>query len=177
MRREIDEEQAKWVKQIFEWYAEGKSPRQIASALNQRGIPSPGATYRRKDRSARYGTWSSSALRGELTGATGILANPLYIGKLIWNRREWVRNPETKSKVPRLRPQCDWIVTEQPELRIIPQTLWEKVEARRKDAALGRLDKHRPRSPKFLLSSLAQMRRLRGQFCDCGYLPICLRRA
>jgi site-specific DNA recombinase len=165
VRREIDEEQAKWVRQIFEWFAEGKSPRRIAEQLNQLKVPSPGASYRRRNPCARYGTWSASVLRGELDRATGILANPIYTGKLIWNRREWVRNPETKSKVPRLRPESEWIVTEQPELRIIPQPLWEKVEARRKDAAIGRLDKHRPRSPKYLLSSL-----LKCAVCEASFV-------
>ncbi|MDR4467087.1 MAG: recombinase family protein [Nitrospira sp.] len=165
VRRAIDEEQAKWVRQIFEWYAEGQSPRRIAEQLNRLKVPSPGATYRRRNPCARYGTWSASVLRGELDRATGILANPIYIGKVIWNRRQWVRNPETKRKTPELRPESEWIVTEQPELRIIPQSLWEKVEARRKDAANGRLDKHRARSPKYLLSSL-----LKCAVCEASFV-------
>ncbi len=152
VRREIDPEQAHWVKQIFEWFAEGKSPRQIASELNQRKVPSPGASYRRRNPCARYGTWSASVLHGELNRATGILANPIYIGKLIWNRRKWVRNPETKRKAPELRPESEWIVTEHPELRIIPQDLWDRVQQRR--TMKRKWTATRPRSPKYLLSSL-----------------------
>src|SRR5260370_25136218 len=36
-RRAIDPEQAQWVRKIFEWYADGYSPRWIAADLNRRG--------------------------------------------------------------------------------------------------------------------------------------------
>lgn len=98
VRRVIDEVQATWVRKIFEWYAEGKSPRQIAHELNQRKVPSPGASYHRKKPCARYGTWAASVLHGELHRSTGILTNPIYIGRMIWNRREWVRDPETSAR-------------------------------------------------------------------------------
>lgn len=163
VRREIDPEQAHWVKEIFEWFDKGKSPRQIAAELNRRGIPSPGASYRRRNPCARYGTWSASVLHGELNRATGILANPIYIGKLIWNRRKWVRNPETKRKAPELRPESDWIVTEHPELRIIPQDLWDRVQERRK--AQKKWTATRPRSPKYLLSSL-----LKCAVCESNFV-------
>ena len=79
------------------------------------------------------------------------MSNPVYIGKVIWNRRQWVKNPETKRRVPRLRPESEWIITEQPALRIIPQNLWEAAQARRR----GQQQRQRPgRGPKFLLSGL-----------------------
>jgi site-specific DNA recombinase len=165
VRRVIDEEQARWVRHIYMMYAGGASARQIAEELNQRKVPSPGASYRRRRPCARYGTWAASVLRGELDRATGILANPLYVGRVIWNRREWVLNPETKRKTPKLRPESEWIVTEQPHLRIIPQALWLKVQARRKAAAHGRLDKPRARSSKFLLSGI-----LRCSECESSFV-------
>lgn len=163
VRREIDPEQAKWVKQIFEWFDKGKTPRQIASELNQRKVPSPGASYRRRNPCARYGTWSASVLHGELNRATGILANPIYVGKLIWNRRKWVRNPETKRKAPELRPESEWIITEHPELCIIPQDLWERVQQRRKTKKTWTAT--RPRTPKYLLSSL-----LKCAVCESNFV-------
>ena len=169
VRREIDPEQAKWVRQIYEWYAGGKSPRQIAEELNQRQVPSPGASYRRRRPCSRYGTWAASVLHGELDRATGILANPIYVGKAIWNRREWVLNPETKRKLPKLRPESEWIVTDQPHLRIIPQDLWLKVQERRKDAANGRRDKHKARTPKYLLSGLLKCAECESNFVMQSY--------
>lgn len=163
VRREIDPEQARWVRQIFEWYAEGNSPRYIADALNQRQVPSPGASYRRRNPCARYGTWSASVLHGELDRATGILANPIYVGKLIWNRRKWVRDPETERKLPKLRPESEWIVVDRPDLRIIPQALWDRVQARRKMPK--KWTAVRPRSPKYLLSSL-----LKCSVCESNFV-------
>ncbi|MFY4729083.1 recombinase family protein, partial [Nitrospira sp. BLG_2] len=91
------------------------------------------------------------------------LANPIYIGQVIWNRRQWVRNPETKRKKPELRPESEWIVTEQPELRIIPQDLWERVQQRRKMQKKWTMT--RPRSPKYLLSSL-----LKCEVCGANFV-------
>ena len=171
-RREIDEEQAKWVRQLFEWYAEGRSPRDIADELNQRGIQAPGAAYKRKNRRRHYGTWSATVLHGDMSNATGILNNPTYIGKVIWNRREWVVNPETKRRVPRLKPESEWITTEQPELRIIPQSLWDRVQARRKAVALGQTQNGHVRTgrgPKFLLSGLLVCDECESNFVVADY--------
>ena len=168
VRREIDEEQAQWVRHVFQWYAEGRSPRDIADELNQRHVPAPGAAYRRRKPSRQYGTWSSSVLHGDLQHATGMLSNPIYIGRAIWNRREWVLNPETKRRVPRLRPESEWIVTEQPDLRIIPQTLWDQVRQRQKAQALGQLTNGRVRvgrGPKYLLSGV-----LKCDECDSNFV-------
>jgi site-specific DNA recombinase len=171
-RREIDEDQAKWMRCIFEWYAEGRSPRDIADELNQRGVPAPGAAYKRKNRRRHYGTWSATVLHGDINHATGMLNNPVYIGKVIWNRREWVVNPETKKRVPRIRPESEWIITEQPELRIIPQELWDRVQERRKAVALGQIQNGHVRTgrgPKFLLSGLLVCDECESHFVVADY--------
>ena len=97
-KREIDDAQAEVVRQIFNWYANGQSPRWIAGELNRRGIPAPGAAYKRKKRTTLHGTWSPSVLHGDPKIGTGLLHNELYIGHLIWNRRDWVRDPDTTGK-------------------------------------------------------------------------------
>lgn len=168
VRRQIDEEQAPWVRQVYEWYADGRSPRDIADELNQRHIPAPGAAYKRKTPSRHYGTWSPTVLHGDLQQATGMLSNPIYIGRVIWNRREWVLNPETHRRIPKLRPESEWIVTEQPDLRIVPQALWERVQERRKAQALGQVANGQVRvgrGPKFLLSGL-----LKCDECDSNFV-------
>jgi len=132
VKREIDPEQAKWVRQVFRWYAAGQSPRWIAGELNRLGVPAPGAAYRRRLTTRLTGTWSASSLHGDPKEGTGLLHNPLYRGTVIWNRRKWVHNPETNRRVPQLLPESEWIVTEQPALRIVDQALWDKVQARRK---------------------------------------------
>jgi hypothetical protein len=42
--REVHPEQAETVRRIFQWFADGKSPRWIAGEWNRLGIPSPGAS-------------------------------------------------------------------------------------------------------------------------------------
>ncbi|WP_447600038.1 recombinase family protein [Nitrospira sp. Nam80] len=78
----IDEDQATWVRQIFAWYVDGKSPRWMAGQLNRSGIPAPGVTYRRKIRPSYYGTWSATVLHGDIGHATGMPHQPVYIGRL-----------------------------------------------------------------------------------------------
>src|SRR6185437_15800379 len=54
----------------------------------------------------------------------------LYIGRLIWNKQHYVKDPRTGKRLARLNPPSAWVVTEVPELRIIDQALWDKVQAR-----------------------------------------------
>ena len=158
VKREIDEGQARWIRQIFEWYAKGTSPRQIIAELNRLGVPSPGANYHRRCPSMRYGTWAVSVLHS-------MLRNPIYVGRKIWNRRQWVRDPDTNRKTPRLRPETEWIVTEHPELRIIQQDLWERVQQRIEAHAQGKWNTKKPASPKYLLSSL-----LKCAVCESNFV-------
>ena len=51
VRREVDDEEAKMVRNIFEWFVAGRSPRWIASELNRLGVLSPRGIHGEK---ARY---------------------------------------------------------------------------------------------------------------------------
>ena len=69
-------------------------------------------------------------IRGHAKRGTGLINNELYIGRLIWNRLHYVRNPETGKRVSRINPPEDWIVAEVPELRIVDNDLWQAVKDR-----------------------------------------------
>ncbi|MES9957107.1 MAG: recombinase family protein [Sedimenticola sp.] len=125
--RKIAQEEAHWVKKIFQWYANGNTPRWIASELNRLSVPSPGSKWNRQK--SRKSKWVGSAIYGDMTKGTGILNNELYIGRQVWNRSRWVERPDGK-KERRERPESEWIISEVPELRIVPQDLWERVKAR-----------------------------------------------
>ena len=73
----INEAEATTVRWIFERFADGYSTRTIAHELNARGTPS-----------ARGGTWAISALHGSSGKGLGMLNNELYIGRVVWNRRQ-----------------------------------------------------------------------------------------
>ncbi len=128
----IHEAEAQIIRQIFEWYSEGLSGRQIAHRLNEQGIPSPGARWR--DKRPLRGTWCHTAIQGSAARGLGILNNEKYIGRLIWNRTHRLRDPERDGKKAlRLARENEWTVVDAPELRIVPQELWDAVKARQHD--------------------------------------------
>lgn len=116
---EIDSKQAKWVRWIFERYADGWSVQRIAHELNHKAVPSP-----------RASTWAVSALYGAPNKGSGILNNELYIGRYIWNRSQWVKDPDTGKRQRIDRPKEEWKITDVPELRIVDDSLWHAARLR-----------------------------------------------
>ncbi|MDR0480867.1 MAG: recombinase family protein, partial [Gallionellaceae bacterium] len=110
---EIDEEQARWVRWIYQQYASGLSCQKIAASLNAQGA-----------RTGRGGTWSVSALYGSPNKGSGILNNELYLGRYVWNRSQWVKDPDTGKRTRTDRPQNEWMRDERPELRIVSDEAW-----------------------------------------------------
>ncbi len=153
--REVDEGQAAVVRRIYSEYLGGRSPREIAARLNADRVPSP-----------RGGTWAFTAIYGDERRGIGILANPIYIGRQVWNRSRWVKHPETGRRVRQERPEAEWIITQHPELAIIDAETWERARARmgnRRYASYGRQGAPRGpgRLPTNLLSGLMRC-------CACG---------
>jgi site-specific DNA recombinase len=118
-RLKIDPEQAKCVCWIYEQFAAGLSPRKIAHELNRRGVTT-----------GRGKTWCVSALHGHPKYQTGLLRNPIYRGLYVWNRSQWVKDPDTGRRKRMERPQSEWHTMELPELRIVTPELWQAVQAR-----------------------------------------------
>jgi site-specific DNA recombinase len=138
--RTIHAEEAAVVRRIFQDYAKGLSPKKIAEALNIAHIPGP-----------QGGNWGTSTIHGNRDRGTGILNNELYIGRQIWNRLRYVKDPQTGKRVSRLNPEADWVITEVPDLRIIDDVLWEKVRTRQgalksKGTGVPVWDRRRPRT-------------------------------
>ena len=119
--RDIEPAQAAIVRRIFEEFAAGRSPIALVREFNAEGLPGP-----------RGGLWCAGALRGQAGRETGILRNRLYIGELIWNRRRWLKDPATSRRVARANDKQVLVTEQVPELRIIEQPLWDKVQARLK---------------------------------------------
>lgn len=117
--RAIFEEQAEIVRRIFREYVAGKGPRRIAADLNREGILSP--TGKR---------WSDTTIRGNRAISSGILNCELYIGVIRWNRQRKLKNPDTGRSAYRLNKESEWIRSEAPELRIVPQELWDAAKVR-----------------------------------------------
>jgi hypothetical protein len=117
--REIDEDRAEIVRRIFREYVAGKGPQRIAADLNRDGIPGPTG-----------GRWSDTSIRGNRIISSGILNCELYVGVIRWNRQRKLKNPDTGCFAYRLNPESEWIRSEAPELRIVPQALWDATKAR-----------------------------------------------
>lgn len=153
--RKINESEAATVRQIFNDYATGKSPRAIAGELNAANISSPSGK-------ARLSQWGASTIHGNRQRGTGILNNELYIGRLVWNRLRYIKDPDTGKRVSRLNPQTEWIIKDVPEMRIIDQKLWDKVKARQGEQKASKTaDKTAPgywdrRRPRYLFSGLVK---------------------
>ena len=112
-------EQATIVREIFNRYGAGESCQRIAADLNARGIGGP-----------RGGTWSVSALYGSPDKGAGVLNNELYIGRVVWNRSQWIKHPDTGKRERMLRLQSEWLVAEQLELRVVDDDAWQRVRDR-----------------------------------------------
>ncbi|MGF1631201.1 MAG: recombinase family protein [Kiloniellaceae bacterium] len=133
-RREIDPDEAQIVVRIFREYAEGKSGKAIAAGLNNDGIKGP-----------RGGIWRQNTINGNRARGTGILNNELYVGWLVWNRLEYktkavnlggrpaaARKSTSKPRISRLRNEDQIVRVPLPDLRVVPQDLWDAVKARQR---------------------------------------------
>jgi site-specific DNA recombinase len=160
--RYIEEPEAQVVRRIFEEYRSGKSPKSIAHELNEEGVPGP-----------KGGQWSPSAIYGNWRRGTGILNNELYVGRIVWNRQRYIKDPISGKRQARLNPEHKWVIEEAPSLQIVDEGLWKSVKekqllTRRAIENNG----HRievARRPKYLLSGLLQC----GS-CGGGYSKISL---
>ena len=148
-RRVIDPAEAEVVRYIYQLYANGLTPRAIAHRLNNEGVPAPRAAHGR-----RAGSWTPSTIHGSSTRGFGILNNPIYRGELAWNRSVKVLDPDTGKRLMRVRPRSEWTVAAAPDLRIVPQDLWERVRARRKQRAWTPDPTSHGSRPRHLLSGL-----------------------
>ena len=146
--RRINPAQADIVVRIFEEFTSGMSPRAIAKQLNGESTTGP-----------RGGTWAPSTIYGNWRRGTGVLNNEMYIGRLVWNRQTFVKDPSTGRRQARLNPPNEWIIENVPDLRIVSVDLWQAVKGRQKTARRtiaqdNGIRSERARRPAYLLSGL-----------------------
>ncbi|WP_183491192.1 recombinase family protein [Martelella radicis] len=156
--RAINQSEAAIVRRIFRDYANGVSPKKIAEALNREQVPAPRGKH-----------WGASTIHGNRERGTGILNNELYIGRLVWNRLTYIKDPETGKRVSRPNRQEDLTITNVPDLRIVNQGVWEAAKARQgtlksKGTGTAVWDRRRPRT---LFSGL-----MRCGCCGSGFSKV-----
>ncbi|HLY21141.1 MAG TPA: recombinase family protein [bacterium] len=153
-RRVIESGEAEVVRRIYHLYTGGLSPRDITHLFNHEGVTPPRTAGGRM-----LNGWTYQTLIGSKHKALGILRNPLYVGRLVWNRTRKVRHPDTGKRIVRQRPESEWIWADVPELRIVPDDLWKAVQLRSAQQSHG-VGHKTGRRVKYLLSGLLK--------CECG---------
>ncbi len=138
----INEEEAKVIRQMYEWYTEeGFGGAKIANMLNERGV-----------KTKRGNNWSQNSI-------CRILTNEIYTGKII-NGKEEIADFLTGQR--KEKDESEWLVTVRPELRIIDDETFDKAQ----DILKGRHDSfkltHERQSNKYLFSTLIKCK-------DCGW--------
>ncbi len=126
-RMVIEPSEAEVALRIVREFSEGKAIKALVEELNAEQV--------RGRRKLSRGSSPSSVSR--------ILKNEKDIRRSTWDRTETRRDPKTGQKRRVLKPESEWHVPENEQLRIVPQELWERVAARWKevDRARGALQK------------------------------------
>jgi site-specific DNA recombinase len=165
---EIDPETAAIVRRIYRDYVGGASPRAIAVALTNEAIPSPSG-----------GRWNFRTLIScdGHNERLGLLANPFYTGRIIWNRRRVVRNPDGGKRGQKASPE-NIIEAEAPHLRIIEQVLFDAAQEVRAKRKINKRTGRVPFLPRadHLLAGLLRCGicngpiRVRGKACGITYI-------
>jgi len=155
----IVEDEAIIVNHIFQSYAKGVSPKAICHGLNGRHIAPPRGKH-----------WHPSALLGMEARGSGILRNPIYVGRPVWNKVTMVKDPDTGKRVSRPNPLEDRLHQDVPELRIIPDALFEAAQAqlsiranRQRKECIGA-----QKRPQYLLSGLLKCNACGSGMVRCG---------
>jgi site-specific DNA recombinase len=138
----INESQATVIRRIFELAAEGYGQRAIAKLLNSEGVPAPRAQQ------GRPRAWGPSSVHEALH-------RDRYRGVLVWNKTK-KRDRWGRVRVSG-RDRSEWLTTEAPHLRIVPEDLWQaahrQIEHQRRFTNIWRSG---PVASRYLLPGLAK---------------------
>lgn len=104
----INEEEAKYIRMIFDWYVnEGDGAARIAFRLNKMGV-----------KTKRNCVWYQESV-------CTILRNPIYAG-IIYNGKQEVEDFLTGKRIN--KTPSEWLKAERPELRIIDDETFQKAQ-------------------------------------------------
>ncbi len=136
--QQIVPNEAAVVVRIFEDYAAGLSPIAITRRLNADSVPSPRSGKASRHPLGKAAAWTPNTLTGNAARGTGILNNPLYVGRRPYGKQTYRKNPETGKRHAFVNPEdkrSDDV--ESPALGIVPLELWDKVKLRQATLSRG----------------------------------------
>lgn len=155
----IVEEEAETVREIFDRYIAGETPRAIAQDLNKRGM-----------RPARGRLWNASTINGNVSRGGGMILNDLYAGRIVWNKVRMIKDPVTRKRLSRPNAKDQYRIVEAPHLRIVDDATFGAAQAikaqRRHNATPTGVQK--ARAPKRVFSGLIKCGSCGGGMASIG---------
>ncbi|NYF53918.1 recombinase family protein [Tunturiibacter gelidoferens] len=116
MRLEIVDAEAETVRRIYEMFARGVTITEIVKTLNAEHVADAKI-------GKPFSPWTRTRIRR-------ILGQERYIGTVVWNRTKRVTNPRTGRMELHTNPPADVLRVSAPQLRIVTDELWGRVQAR-----------------------------------------------
>lgn len=122
---EINPEEAAVVLEVFQRYGEQEqSASEIARELNSREVPLGNRSNRKNSDGTTYHTgWTKSRV-------VTMLRQVKYIGDWRWGEFTHEKDLDGKRITREVENKADIVRVDRPKLRIVPQDLWDKVQAR-----------------------------------------------
>lgn len=158
---EVDPAQAEIVLRANLDFDAGLSPHKIAEALTREGIPTPEGGP----------IWHPNTIIGVGRSQTGLLRNPLYVGKRIYGKTTSRREAKTGRVIKRRSNAADMIHYDEPDLRIVPQDVWDRNQERLAKRPPSKLRDRR--RPSYLLSGLVNCGVCGGTYAMVAYTMGC----
>lgn len=125
----IDEEPAKVVEMIYDWYLQGFGTQHISYMLNERNIQNPttykqsqGLNFKNASQSDGFGLWNKTTVKR-------ILKNEMYVGNMVQGIRKKV-SYKSKKVIP-IRKE-EWIIIQDTHEPIISKETFKEVQIRMK---------------------------------------------
>lgn len=138
----VNEEEAKVIRQIYQWYIEeGYGAAKISIMLNDRGL-----------KTKRNCSWSQNAI-------CRILTNEIYTGKIINGKQEVA---DFLTGLRKDKEEDEWLVVDRPELRIIEPEVFEEAQKILQSRNKAFNISHERQSNKYLFSTLIRCK-------ECGW--------
>jgi DNA invertase Pin-like site-specific DNA recombinase len=108
----VCDDEARWVRQAFAWFLDGRSIAWIAQELTRQGVS--------KGHRASIPGWRHMQVRR-------MLANEKYTGRWTWGATTTLRNSQGRTKQVATGPD-QRVIRERPELLIIDPTTWAQAK-------------------------------------------------
>ncbi|MHC5056952.1 MAG: recombinase family protein [Planctomycetota bacterium] len=132
-----DDRDVRIVRRIFTQCAEGRTPSEIAAALNAEGIPSRAGKR-----------WTGGSVRS-------VLANELYVGTMVYNKTRQKLQARTKPNPPE-----EWVRKKHAFEGIVDEELFARA---RKALAARKTEHERRHSPEDMIRKLERVHRRYGK--------------